>query len=420
MKSARVSYAEIGRHLEGPASAASKIVRVANWCNNPLVDPRQIQRTLANVLLAGAGAQCGSHRVIPLAMDWHSYDNGNIEALRISLITGSRALPLFCAEVPKNELAGRKNMIEQELLWRLLSARPAGTKLVILLDAGFRNPALIKILSTFAFFVVRLAASTKVHTQDNCWTRVSELPVALQDAVDFGWVHCTEESPYRVRVVGGRITDQKPVRRGRRRRAPRVYKKTVPGLCVLATNLPSELFVALDVIRIYARRFEIEHSFRDIKNATLGLDMEHVHLKSGDAYARLMCIVAVAELCLWLIGSEAESRGRQFELTPSRPKSGRRVLSIVRVGRESLNEIDVAVEKLIQRYLWPATAKALTTVSRTWKDPQRRLRNSNYAAKPSEATPPPTCCSKKGKGNTRPCQKENLWFLENTDRERAA
>lgn len=288
MHAKRISYAEIGRNMEGGATPSSNVVRVANWCNNPLIDPESIQRSLAEVLLAGAGAQCGPTRVVAVAMHWHSYDNGAIEALRISLITGSRALPLFWAEVPKNELTGRKNAIELELLWKLLSAAPAGIKLLVLLDAGFRNPAIMRVLEPVAYFAVRVPASIKIHTEDNCWTRASDLPVGLHQAVDFGWVHCTEELPYRVRIVGGRITDQKPVRRGRRHRSPRRYKKTMPGLCILATSLPSELFEALDVIRLYARRFEIEHSFRDIKNATLGLDMEHVHLKAGSTYSRLM------------------------------------------------------------------------------------------------------------------------------------
>lgn len=422
MKADRISYAAIGRSMEGEANVASNIVRVANWCNNPLIDPDRIQRSLAEVLLAGAGELRGAYRVIPLAMDWHSYDNGAIEALRISLITGSRALPLFWAEIRKDDLTGRKNAIELDLLWKLTAARPAGTKLLILLDAGFRNPALLKMLHGVAYFAVRMAASVKIHTEDNCWARVSDLPVGLHQAVDFGWVHCTEEAPYRVRVVGCRITDQKPVRRGRRRRSPRRFKKTVPGLCVLATNLPSDLFEALDVIRLYARRFEIEHSFRDIKNATLGLDMEHVHLKAGTTYARLMCIVALAEICLWLVGSEAESRGLQFELTPSRPKDRRRVLSIVRVGRECLHRIDVPVETLIRRHLWPATVRALITIGRRWQDPRQRLRTSSYAANELEVTPPPRCCTNKnkGKGERQPCSTTPLWFFEKEVQKQAA
>lgn len=420
MKADRISYAQIGRNMDGPATAASNVVRVAKWCNNGRIDPSRVQHSLAEALLASAGAMRGTERVVAVAMDWHGYDNGAIEALRISLITGSRALPLFWSEVPKGELSGRKNAIELELVWALLTAKPPGVKLLVLLDAGFRNPAVLKLLNGFVYFAVRLAVATKIHTEDNCWVRASELPVGLHQAVDFGWVHCVEESPWRLRIVGGRITDRKPVRRGRRRHSPRRYKKTVPGLCILATNLPADLFSALDVLRLYARRFEIEHSFRDIKNATLGLDMEHVHLKAGITYSRLMCIVALTELFLWLVGSEAESRGLHFKLTPSRPKDGRRVLSIVRVGRECLQKIDLPVETLIQRHLWPATAAALSTVGRKWQDPKQRLKSASLAADEAAVTPLPKCCNKNGSGKSRPCTKTPLWLLENDDLERAA
>lgn len=420
MRASRVSFAEIGRRMEGRSKPASNITRVANWCHNPRIDPVVVQGNLTQVLLSGAGGRVGDERFVLLAMDWHGYDNGAIEGLRISLITGSRAIPLLWSEVPKQELSGRKSAIELDLVWRLIAAKPPGVKLVILLDAGFRNPSLLKVLDQFAYFVVRLNVAAKVHTSEQCWTHVRDLPVGLQQAVDFGWVNYTEESPFPTRVVGGRIREKRCPRRGRRRKRPRRDKKTIPGLCVLATNLPTELFDAIDLLRLYARRFEIEHSFRDIKNATLGMDMEHVHLHEGSTYARLMCVVALAELCLWLIGADAEARGRQFDLTPSRPKSGRRVLSMVRVGRELLDSVDTSIDTLIARRLWPATAAAMSVTGSTWKSPDQRLRTTGYIAKKEDLRPVPGVCSKKGKGGGQPCLEVTIWRLENADLERVA
>jgi hypothetical protein len=414
-----ITYADIGRNMPGSSKPASNITRVSKWCNNKLIDPLLIQGTLARVVFETAGTVIAGEKIITVAMDWHSYNNGTISALRISLMTGSRAIPLLWHEVATTELKGVQSQIEIDAAWRLLTLRPAGVKLLVLLDAGFRDHRLLNILDMAGYYIVRTNAAAAVHTDECCWTRTDELPVAVGQVVEFGWGYMNAEHPLKTRIVGGRITDLKPVRKGRRHSPAGHYKRIHPGLCVLATNLPGDVFDALDVMRLYARRFEIEHSFRDIKNATLGLDMDHTDLEMATTYSRLMCVVALTELIFWLIGSEAESKDFQFDLTPSRPKDKRRVLSLVRVGKWYINKLEVPVETLLVRHLRPAMRTVMKTIGRRWQDPAQRLRLATMSTTADNVVPLKRTCGRKAKGAWEPCRKVKLWLLEEQPCKRA-
>lgn len=410
IKAGTVSFAAIGRALAGASTAASCITRVFKFCHNSLIDVPVVQWALIQALVGKALTTLGGiPNLAVVAVDWHAYDNGDISGLRISLMTGTRALPLLWYEVRSNELGGRKSQIEQQAIRDLIRCRPPGVTWLILLDAGFRSPDLIRLLDQAGYYVVRSGAGTLVHSGSSCWKRIGDLPVEVGQLVELGWVHWSQQNPLIVRLVIGRLYDIKPPKPGRRHRPSGRYKYTKPGLCAVVTNLPMELFSALTVIRLYARRFEIEHSFRDIKNSSLGMDMEHVHLLDTNTYSRLMCIVAVAEALLWLAGSEAEARRLHLELTPSRPRNGRRVLSLRSVGRLCVDQIAPPIGHLIREHLGRAIRGILNVVGRTWRDArdERTLRALVRSAK--DILELNGDCNRKGKGRRRPCRLENAW-----------
>lgn len=400
----KVSYAEIGRHMLGPAQEDSKITRVFNFCHNKHVEPGAVQRDLVRVLLAKTQPQdLGKERVITVSIDWHMFDNAEECSLRVSLLTGSRALPLLWYDVKKSDLKGRQKEIEYQALEDLISLRPEGIKWLVLLDSGFRSAPRIRALETVGYFILRSDSKTQVHASGLCWKRVEQLGVQAGQVVEFGYVRWSCQQPVEVRLVACKLL--KLVQYLRRRKAnPQKSKNTQPGLWPLLTNLPSEQFSAVAVVRLYARRFECEHNFRDMKNASLGLDMEHLHLKKPETYTRLMCIVALAELLLWLFGSEAEAKGTAKTLSPSRPKDGRRVLSLVRVGHYRASQAQGGLTTLIRAHLRPALQKVFTVVGRNWIEaiePDMVLRNqvSHLSALP----PLPRACTQHAHGKRPEC-----------------
>lgn len=413
MRAGVVSYAAIGRCMEGTATAASCITRVFRFCHNKGIDPLAVQAALVNVLVGRTLGAVGSlTRIVAVTVDWHSYDNGDISGLRVSLVTGSRALPLLWYEVKTKDLKGQQAKIEQKAIHDLISYRPPGVTWLVLLDAGFGNSSeLIAVLEEAGFYVVRQSVRMLVHSNRDCWTPIRELPVRLGQVVDFGWVHWTVAAQRKVRITAARLYQGTRPKRGRRS-TTREYKYSEPGLCVLATNLPEEDYSAIHVIRIYARRFECEHNFRDLKNSSMGMDMEHVHLVETNTYSRLMCIVAVSEALLWLNGAEAESRELHLHLTPSRPKTRRRTLSLRNVGQLCLGKLSSSVNRLLRKHLRPAILNAQGVIGQTWQDVQDVRELKGKARTPGELRPLRRKCRRihKGEGHPR-CRSTTRWDL---------
>jgi hypothetical protein len=420
LRAKAATFADIGRCMEGQAQAASKTARVFNWCRNKRVDPHAVQAHLARVVFESVGVTLAGARVIPLAMDWHAYNNGKQSSLRISVLTGGRALPVLWHEIATKDLSGAQTSIEHALVGRLFELRPSGAKFLVLLDAGFRDYRLFEHIARQDYYLVRSSSSVRVHTAERCWQQAGDLPVGVDQIVDFGWAFWNATHPHKTRITGGRITDQRPVRRGRRRRKPGHYKRSRPGLCVVATNVPNELADSQELLRMYSRRYEIEHGFRDTKNATLGIDMDHTDLSDDGRYSRLMCIVAIAGFISWLVGAEAEARNLHLELTRSRPKDKRRVLSLVRVGRWCLDRLNVSLGALIARHVGAAAKVALRTKGRSWRNPRCSLALLSRAQSEQDVAAPKPACHKRNRKGATPCTRRKRWRLEEALLERVA
>lgn len=413
MHTSKVTFAAIGRAMETVAKPASRIKQVFDWCHNPRVDPRVAQAALVGLLVAPAVGAVGKlSNVAIVAVDWHDYDNGRISGIRVSLITGSRALPLLWREFEKASLKKRRKQMEAEILEELIRLRPPGVQWLILLDSGFRAPEVVRLLDSAGYFVVRSNSGILVHSGQRCWTRIGDLPVKVGQIVEFGWLQWNRANPTLLRLVGARLHDLKPARTSRRKVLHGKYRYAKPGLCVVATNLPVDEFSSTGVIRLYARRFEIEHSFRDIKNATFGMDMEHVHLEETSTYERLICIVAITEAGLWLVGSEAEARGLHRDLTPSRPLDGHRVISLRNVGKLCLDEINSVIDALIKKHLTTQRSKIFSVIGRRWQDAKTKLLLASIALVPSRVVHPPDACFHNKKGRYPPCCKVSSWPLK--------
>lgn len=298
-------------------------------------------------------------------------------------MTGSRALPLLFYEFRADGLKKRMSRIEQDAIRDLLRFCPSGCKWLVLMDSGFRSPTLLALLKEAGFFVARTNTGIKFHAGDGCWRKVGSLPVKVGQALECGWAHISKDNPLSLRLIAARLYNIKPPKPGRRS-SHRRCRQTMPGFCAVVTNLPTEECSSQVVLRLYGRRFEIEHSFRDIKNATMGLDMEHVHLDDPATYSRLMAVVAVTEVLLWLLGSEAEENGWHRELTPCRPRDGRRVLSLVNVGRLCLFRINSSVEDLLSKHMAQVQQRLLIVIGRRWKDATEILHLEGAARCPGE------------------------------------
>ncbi len=91
---------------------------------------------------------------------------------------------------------------------------------------------------------------------------------------------------------------------------------------------------ARQLVALYARRMQIEVSFRDLKSHRYGQGFEDSLTRSGPRIEILLLVNALAAFASWLAGLACEATGIAHWLSPARSK--RKLYSTLRVGREAL------------------------------------------------------------------------------------
>jgi hypothetical protein len=260
-------------------------------------------------------AAVGPRRRILVTMDWTDFDADDQTVLCLSLVTRSkRALPLVWTTERKSELKGHRGTHEKTALQMLRLALPVGTEVVVLADRGFGYTELFDhLLGIPGFrFVVRFRANIIVAagaTRDKAGALVP--------------------GNGRVRVLGS----AKLTAAGRGPYTVVLYKaRGMKDSWCLATDLPTA--DGRDIVERYARRFECEEAFRDIKDRRYGLGLKYTSIDCPRRRERLLFAVAIAYFILTLAGVASERLGIDRILKANTVR--RRTHSLFRQGREIL------------------------------------------------------------------------------------
>ena len=253
----------------------------------------------------------GQRTEIVVAMDWTDFDADNQATLALHLVTQhGRATPLLWLTVDKDELKDQRNDFEDLCLRRLKELLPEGVSATILADRGFGDVNLFAYLETLGFqYVVRFRGNVKVSAADG-ETRM---------AAD--WVG-----------KGGRA------RKLRHAEVSAAGQKVGAVVCVKATGMKDAWHLAASdgglsapqIIKLYAKRWTIEPSFRDSKDLRFGMGMSALRIGDPQRRDRLLLLNAFAILLLTLLGAAGESLGMDRQLRTSTTK--RRVHSLFRQG----------------------------------------------------------------------------------------
>ena len=119
---------------------------------------------------------------------------------------------------------------------------------------------------------------------------------------------------------------------------------------------PSLTLSARQLVTLYARRMQIELSFRDLKSHRYGQAFEDSLTRKGPRIEVLLLLSALAAFATWLVGMACEARGIDQWLTPFRSK--RRLYSVMRLGREALVRrwLQIPLSRLIEQLRQPTPA----------------------------------------------------------------
>ena len=245
-----------------------------------------------------------------VALDWTEFDKDDHATIAMYLVTShGRATPLVWKTVQKSALKNHRNDYEAEVIARLHEILPATVNVTLLADRGFGDQKLFMYLEMLGWsYAIRFRQIIHVTHRERTMSAGDWVPVGghakmLRDVL---------------------ITADKTG-------IPAVVLKHQKGMkeawCI-ATNRVD--LGAAGVVKLYARRFTIEETFRDIKDNHFGMGLSATHIHSAQRRDRLLLLAAVAHALLTLLGAAGEACGLDRTLKANTVKT--RTMSLYNQG----------------------------------------------------------------------------------------
>lgn len=283
-----------------------------------------------------------------IVVDWSGVTRDqHWQQLRASVALQGRSITLYEEVHRRQHYANRT--VQGRFLQRLAALLPPGCIPVVMADAGFRVPWCQQVAALGWQWIVRVRHKDMVRSPDGSWDYACRLHAqATAQAQDQGPVDWVRRGPMRGRLVTikwlakGR---QRSTLAGKKSRAAQSLKqaKREREPWVLVSSLGLTHLSAQAIVNLYAQRMQIEQTFRDTKNVSLGLGLSASRSRSGQRFEILLLLVHLALFVLHALGQWA--RNNQLELQFQSTNSKRREISVITLARRLL-ENDWPVPKI--------------------------------------------------------------------------
>lgn len=301
----RLTLTDLARHFPGAERIHAPLKRFDRLLSNDAV---QVSRTACYQAALLWALRMPRPVMI---VDWSEVkSDGRWHLLRAAVVARGRTLTVYEEVHPTAKLASPK--VEAAFLRRLKALLPEGSRPVLITDAGFRVPWFRTVETLGWHFVGRVRHRAHVRflesPHENDWIAAKALyPRATARAVALGEVELTETK----RLVC-RLTLLRRPARGRRdltrdgRRVRSAYSRKIaqrerePWL--LAASVSLEGLSAAEIVALYAKRMQIEQSFRDLKSHRYGAAFEDTLTREPKRLEMLLLIHMLATLAAWLEG----------------------------------------------------------------------------------------------------------------------
>ncbi|WP_334020824.1 IS4 family transposase [Alteromonas sp. S015] len=322
----QLSLTELGRNVSGPVAAKHNIKRIDRLLgNHALYNERlDVYRWHARLL-------CGANPMPIILIDWSDVrEQMRHQTLRASVSFEVRSVILYERVFPFSQY--NSPVSHNPFLRELAAILPERWCPLIVTDAGYRNTWFREVekLGWFWLGRVRGEVGFREHGQSKWCSNKSFYPSANAKARYLGFGELGRKRPIDAYL--------------------HLYKAKSKGR--------KDQRSSKQLVNLYAKRMQIEESFRDIKSPQYGLGLRHSRIRCPKRFDMLLLIAMLAEWLLRLIGIIAQKHHwqRAFQANTIRHRP---VLSLIRLGREvrkrrrdypvSITEIRWAITQYIQR-----------------------------------------------------------------------
>lgn len=278
-----------------------------------------------------------------IVIDWSDLkEDRSWHLLRAAIPVGGRTLPILDMVFPGGQQGSPK--AEKQFLQRLAQVLPDDVCPILVTDAGFRAPWFRAVDAMGWHWLGRLRNTTYIKSADapdgsEHWVPCKSIhALATRAPRDLGLMDTVRSHSLTCRMVlhakppKGRKHHNRqgiPARNSNSRKS--AQRESEPWLLVTS---PALALSARQIVTLYARRMQIELSFRDLKSHRYGQGFEDSLTRQGKRIEVLLLLSAMAAFASWLVGMACEAAGIDDWLMPYRSK--RRLYSIMRLGREAL------------------------------------------------------------------------------------
>lgn len=239
-------------------------------------------------------------------------DDRMVQMLSAQLCTRGMTLPLYQEIFTEGELKGRTDAF----LAKLRDVIPKEKKVTIIMDAGF-NIEWFKLIESHGWdWVCRIRQGKDIKINEE-WISIKDfIPKVGKVTKDQGTILLTGRHQYSCRLI---TTKKDP--KGRKQKISRnktsskignsTYSNAAKEPWILATNLETKTHKASEIVGLYAKRMQIEESFRAIKSHQFGLSARYIRTLDVKRWAVLMLLAAIVLISYWIIGVIGHYNGMQ-------------------------------------------------------------------------------------------------------------
>ncbi len=240
-----------------------------------------------------------------LLVDWSDLKgDGRWCLLRAATPVKGRALTVYEMIFPLSKM--NNPSAQKKFLCELRKLLPTTARPIVVTDAGFRSDWFRAVKKAGWDYVGRVRSNTQVRQEKTEWKACSHLhDLAKRVAVDLGDWLLVKGSPWPIRLViaaRARKGREQLTRKGAPQQSTTAKRarKAAREPWLLGTSLSAEELSATGLIALYAKRWQIETAFRDLKSNQFGAGLENSQSRNSKRLAVLLLLHALATFAAWV------------------------------------------------------------------------------------------------------------------------